>query len=171
MVLLEASISLPQNPRIPLNVLSAVAPSNYLQLISSGTLWASPGSDAALVGADGGAFPPMNSGPPEPALGFDDIVYRAKALYACTLPSGTFWTHCLHGYTDTGSVDDPNEISFAKNELLDILDKQGKWWQVRKFDGTVGSKYPFAAEALDPIEHHVPSCSFKLPPNYFLWNS
>ena len=45
-------------------------------------------------------------------------------------------------HPDTASPDDPNEISFAKGELLDILDKNGKWWQARKADGTVGSGSP-----------------------------
>jgi len=47
--------------------------------------------------------------------------YKAKALYAYT-----------------ASPDDPNEISFSKGETLDIVDKQGKWWQAKKEDGTVG---------------------------------
>jgi len=47
--------------------------------------------------------------------------YRAKALYAYT-----------------ASPDDPNEISFSKGEVLDIIDKNGKWWQARKDDCTVG---------------------------------
>jgi len=29
-------------------------------------------------------------------------------------------------------ADDPNEISFTKGEVLDIVDKQGKWWQRRR---------------------------------------
>ncbi|KAG2230506.1 hypothetical protein INT48_009881, partial [Thamnidium elegans] len=42
----------------------------------------------------------------------------------------------LHDYQ--GSPDDPNELSFSKNEVLDILDKRGNWWQARKRDGTTG---------------------------------
>ncbi|PFH52335.1 hypothetical protein AMATHDRAFT_74381 [Amanita thiersii Skay4041] len=56
-----------------------------------------------------------NNPPPEVYL------YKAKALYAYT-----------------ASPDDPSEISFAKGEILDILDKQGKWWQARKSDGKAG---------------------------------
>jgi hypothetical protein len=40
---------------------------------------------------------------------------------------------------DKASPDDPNEISFRKDEILDIVDKEGKWWQARNADGTVGS--------------------------------
>lgn len=32
---------------------------------------------------------------------------------------------CL--WTDSASPDDPNEISFAKGEILDIVDNSGKW--------------------------------------------
>ncbi|GAA6062374.1 hypothetical protein JCM10212_003183, partial [Sporobolomyces blumeae] len=38
----------------------------------------------------------------------------------------------------SASPDDPNEISFAKGEVLDILDNSGKWWQARKSDSTKG---------------------------------
>ncbi|TNY19145.1 hypothetical protein DMC30DRAFT_16713 [Rhodotorula diobovata] len=41
-------------------------------------------------------------------------------------------------YSYSASPDDPNEISFAKGEILDILDNSGKWWQARKTDGTKG---------------------------------
>jgi hypothetical protein len=40
---------------------------------------------------------------------------------------------------DTASPDDSNEISFIKGEILDIIEKQGKWWEMRKADGTIGS--------------------------------
>ncbi|KAH7927001.1 hypothetical protein BV22DRAFT_1061737 [Leucogyrophana mollusca] len=47
--------------------------------------------------------------------------YRAEALYAYT-----------------ASPDDPNEISFVVGEVLEVVDTEGKWWQVKKSDGTVG---------------------------------
>ncbi|KAJ9105042.1 hypothetical protein QFC19_003673 [Naganishia cerealis] len=46
---------------------------------------------------------------------------RAKALYAYT-----------------ASPDDPNEISFVKGEILDIMDASGKWWQCRNQNGQIG---------------------------------
>jgi len=37
---------------------------------------------------------------------------------------------CLYSYD--ASPDDPNEISFAKGQILEIMNDKGKWWQVRK---------------------------------------
>ncbi|KAI8989316.1 hypothetical protein BDB01DRAFT_781349 [Pilobolus umbonatus] len=42
----------------------------------------------------------------------------------------------LHDYQ--GSPEDPNELSFHKDEALEVIDKRGNWWQARKLDGTVG---------------------------------
>lgn len=55
------------------------------------------------------------------AGGAQEYTLRARALYAYN-----------------ASPDDPNEISFGKGEMLDIVDNTGKWWQARKADGTKG---------------------------------
>ncbi|KAI8069860.1 uncharacterized protein B0P05DRAFT_551197 [Gilbertella persicaria] len=42
----------------------------------------------------------------------------------------------LHTYN--ASIQDPNELSFEKGELLEIVDRKGNWWQARKSNGTIG---------------------------------
>ncbi|KAI7852328.1 hypothetical protein BDC45DRAFT_514024 [Circinella umbellata] len=42
----------------------------------------------------------------------------------------------LHSYQ--ANPEDPNELSFSKDETLEILDKKGNWWQAKKADGTTG---------------------------------
>ncbi|KAI8890764.1 hypothetical protein K501DRAFT_236440 [Backusella circina FSU 941] len=42
----------------------------------------------------------------------------------------------LHAYQ--ANPEDPNELSFDKGETLEIVDRNGNWWQARKADGTVG---------------------------------
>ncbi|TFK77493.1 hypothetical protein BDN72DRAFT_753875 [Pluteus cervinus] len=90
----------------------------------------SGGGPGSIGGADNGPGSPLMAG--VGAVGGSSITdatpdnsdayaYKAKALFAYT-----------------ASADDPNEISFVKGELLDILDKTGKWWQARKADGSLG---------------------------------
>ena len=68
---------------------------------------------------------------------------------------------------DTASPDDPNEISFNKNEVLEILDKNGKWWQARKQDGTVGSEYLMRFTMLFPLTRRS-SCTVELPADHMI---
>jgi len=77
------------------------------------------GPSSPLMAGVGGTTGGSSGGGPDSSP--DTYLYKAKALYAYT-----------------ASVDDPNEISFTKGELLDIVDKQGKWWQAKKSDGSVG---------------------------------
>jgi hypothetical protein len=41
---------------------------------------------------------------------------------------------------DTASDDDPNEISFRRGEIMQVLDDSGKWWQAQTSKGIIGSK-------------------------------
>lgn len=54
------------------------------------------------------------------------------------LVSTLLCTNTASSVADQASPDDPNELSFEKNEVLDILDRKGNWWQARKADGSTG---------------------------------
>lgn len=73
--------------------------------------------NGALLGNGGQSEINLNSGNGAPEY----AVLKARALYSYS-----------------ASPDDPNEISFTKGEILDILDNSGKWWQARKSDNTKG---------------------------------
>jgi hypothetical protein len=47
--------------------------------------------------------------------------------------------------SDTASPKDPNELSFGRGEIFEIIDKSGKWWEAEMADGRKGSKsFPFS---------------------------
>lgn len=118
------------------------------------------GGAGSAGGADMGPASPLmggaaglgagSGGPGSAELGQvpDSYSYTAKALYAYT-----------------ASPDDPNEISFTKGEVLDIVDKQGKWWQAKKADGTIGSRCTLRF-LLVRLLIICSSCAIKLPSNH-----
>ncbi|KAI8064424.1 hypothetical protein BC940DRAFT_96797 [Gongronella butleri] len=64
---------------------------------------------------------------------------QQQQMYTVTQPTAAASANtamALHSYT--ANPNDPNEISFQKDEILDVLDRRGNWWQARKQDGTIG---------------------------------
>lgn len=82
------------------------------------------------------------------SIGTGAVNLKARALYSCQYPhsflpmiTGTKLALIAvypGAVADSASPDDPNEISFTKGEILDILDNSGKWWQALKADGGKG---------------------------------
>ncbi|KAH9486383.1 High osmolarity signaling protein SHO1 [Psilocybe cubensis] len=79
------------------------------------------GPNSPLMAGIGAGNSTTGTNPEQPQAQTESYSYKAKALYAYV-----------------ANTDDPNEISFTKGEILDIVDKQGKWWQAKKSDGTTG---------------------------------
>jgi SH3 domain len=49
---------------------------------------------------------------------------------------------------DVANSLDPAELSFGRGEILEILDRSGKWWGARKADGSKGSECFFFFRSL-----------------------
>ena len=65
---------------------------------------------------------------------------------------------------DTASPKDPNELSFGRGEIFNIIDKSGKWWEAEMADGRKGSKsclFPFCWFC-SLMCHTLSSCTIKL---------
>ncbi|OZJ06230.1 hypothetical protein BZG36_00806 [Bifiguratus adelaidae] len=78
-----------------------------------------PMNDHSKVLAEDDALP-KDAGSPN-VVPNAQYLFKAKALYAYE-----------------ANPEDPKELSFAKGELLEIMDNKGKWWQARKANGEFG---------------------------------
>ncbi|KAF5375048.1 hypothetical protein D9758_000551 [Tetrapyrgos nigripes] len=92
-----------------------------------------PPTSAGGPGSIGGGD---NNGPSSPLMAGVGAVGQMGANDAAAAETYSYKAKALYAYT--ASPDDPTEISFTKGEILDIVDKQGKWWQAKKSDGSVG---------------------------------
>ncbi|KAJ1656273.1 Transmembrane osmosensor [Dispira simplex] len=54
------------------------------------------------------------------------------------IPATTYAYKARAKYMYEANPDDPNELSFEKDEILEIFEIKGKWWQARKQDDSVG---------------------------------
>ncbi|KAF9432666.1 Transmembrane osmosensor [Entomortierella beljakovae] len=93
--------------------------------INGFTLPRAPGAGASSNGVAHGVVSPDQ----QPLDNLSSVVVAPAADYA-------YKARALYSYE--ANPEDRNEISFAKGEVLDIVDNKGKWWQARKQDGTVG---------------------------------
>ncbi|KAF9446116.1 hypothetical protein P691DRAFT_794960 [Macrolepiota fuliginosa MF-IS2] len=87
----------------------------------------------SIGGADNGPHSPLMVG-----IGAGGSQGTNSAVEPAPQPVDTFAYKARALYSYTANPDDPNEISFNKGEVLDVVDKNGKWWQAKKADGTVG---------------------------------
>lgn len=71
-----------------------------------------------------------------------EFTEKVQALHSCELK------HCPNlfiekkkislVFIDKANSADPNELSFDKGEILEIVDRKGNWWQARKSNGAIG---------------------------------
>ncbi|KAJ3161711.1 Transmembrane osmosensor [Geranomyces michiganensis] len=57
---------------------------------------------------------------------------------AATISASPAFSKATALFPYDANPEDPSELSFRKGDKLEVLNNQGKWWQVRKADGSVG---------------------------------
>lgn len=111
-----------------------VAPSNYLREISTVPMTLTSATSTTMESGNAATVKPESQAE-------EFYPYKAEALYACECPISTSLEPLFSiEHADSGSSDDPRELSFRKGEILDILTKSDMWWEARKSDGTKGSE-------------------------------
>lgn len=115
----------------------------------NGKWWEARKGDGTTGFVPSNFFQPLEAGDDSNAAG--EHVHKAQAFCAYT-----------------ASPDDPRKLSFAKGEVLTIIDNSGDWWQAQKEDGTTGfvpSNYfqPVGAESDPRVEVN---CLYKARASY-----
>ncbi|KAF3988675.1 hypothetical protein FT663_02090 [Candidozyma haemuli var. vulneris] len=67
-----------------------------------------------------------------------NTVYNQSDANAFGMPAGVFRYKAQALYSYDANPEDINEISFVKDEILEVDDIDGKWWQARRSNGQVG---------------------------------
>ncbi|KAJ7173172.1 hypothetical protein C8R46DRAFT_990971 [Mycena filopes] len=120
------------------SLVGSIAPSGDDEQSSVPEVPATPLALRMPVGAR--MMPGVIVGTPPPPMPIPSIVTMGPQVIARDAASEMsevlLRAQALHAYK--GSPVDPNELSFAKGEILEIEDQEGKWWQARKADGTFG---------------------------------
>lgn len=62
------------------------------------------------------------------------------ALHSCKVLSHFYRVRkwLTHVELDQASTDDPNELSFTKDEVLFVYETTGTWWQAKRSNGEIG---------------------------------
>jgi SHO1 osmosensor len=99
------------------------------------------------------AYPPQTNGfngQPNTAMAHTTIQMPTPTVPSSIIasrpisPSGNTNTNTVYfyraraKYAYTANPEDSTELSFAKDEILEIVDNKGKWWHARKADGSTG---------------------------------
>ncbi|OUM68174.1 hypothetical protein PIROE2DRAFT_4175, partial [Piromyces sp. E2] len=66
----------------------------------------------------------------------DNSVQHEPSIVNTPPPQNNLRAEALFDYS--ANKEDPNEISFSQGEVMEIIDNNGRWWQARKADGTMG---------------------------------